>query len=404
MDFAEFEFIIKRSSTDEAVIDMFDHNMNYVLTGRRELDTTFESYEKTTSKDRTPQDMNAHHQNAQLQVHNQNGETMVHMGGYTYPIDTTISAGEELTEFGTQEHFERPLCGRFEDDKPESQKTSLMDISNNTVDRDDMLDAYNRISMCYDWMKKEPCELSEEPVSSFGNKMSSEVDVMHISQSQTVSSACTVVSCIACSDQKLKTSTFTQRNNQSVGLRRSSPTVSDQKPSFISQGPETAEPDYRNQCSPTLPNTMNGSGSQQYCMAPGNNYMPGSSVYPTISSPNPAKMETDERQKSNKTSRKIWEFLCDLLHDPHYNPALVRWEDRETGVFRLVKSRQIATIWGMQKGNESMNYEKFSRAMRYHYKRGALQPVLGKRLIYQFGPQATGWRQVASELKHTAFE
>ncbi|WAR02626.1 EHF-like protein [Mya arenaria] len=194
MDFAEFEFIIKRSSTDEAVIDMFDHNMNYVLTGRRELDTTFESYEKTTSKDRTPQ-----------------------------------------VEFGTQEHFERPLCGRFEDDKPESQKTSLMDISNNTVDRDDMLDAYNRISMCYDWMKKEPCELSEEPVSSFGNKMSSE----------------------------------------------------------------------------------------------------------------------------------IWEFLCDLLHDPHYNPALVRWEDRETGVFRLVKSRQIATIWGMQKGNESMNYEKFSRAMRF---------------------------------------
>ena len=29
---------------------------------------------------------------------------------------------------------------------------------------------------------------------------------------------------------------------------------------------------------------------------------------------------------------------------------------------------------------------------RYYYKRQVFQPVLGKRLVYKFGPRAVGWK------------
>jgi len=52
----------------------------------------------------------------------------------------------------------------------------------------------------------------------------------------------------------------------------------------------------------------------------------------------------------------------------------------------------VAKLWGSKKDNIDMNYEKLSRAMRYYYKSQVLLPVYGKRLVYKFGPTATGWR------------
>jgi len=52
---------------------------------------------------------------------------------------------------------------------------------------------------------------------------------------------------------------------------------------------------------------------------------------------------------------------------------------------------------GMMKSNriEEMNYEKMSRAMRYHYggpnRKGHLAMVREKRLVYKFGELATNW-------------
>lgn len=60
----------------------------------------------------------------------------------------------------------------------------------------------------------------------------------------------------------------------------------------------------------------------------------------------------------------LWEFIRDLLFDSRYNPSLVKWEDREEGVFKFVKSDQVAKLWGKKKNNPVMTYEKLSRAMR----------------------------------------
>lgn len=60
----------------------------------------------------------------------------------------------------------------------------------------------------------------------------------------------------------------------------------------------------------------------------------------------------------------LWEFIRDLLKDSAFNPTLLRWEDKETGVFRFVQSEAVAQMWGRKKNNTSMTYEKLSRAMR----------------------------------------
>lgn len=60
----------------------------------------------------------------------------------------------------------------------------------------------------------------------------------------------------------------------------------------------------------------------------------------------------------------LWEFIRDLLKDPKSNPHLLRWEEKETGVFRFVQSEAVAQMWGRKKNNPGMTYEKLSRAMR----------------------------------------
>lgn len=60
----------------------------------------------------------------------------------------------------------------------------------------------------------------------------------------------------------------------------------------------------------------------------------------------------------------LWEFVRDLLKDSTLNPALLRWEDKESGVFRFVQSEAVAKMWGRKKNNPGMTYEKLSRAMR----------------------------------------
>lgn len=61
---------------------------------------------------------------------------------------------------------------------------------------------------------------------------------------------------------------------------------------------------------------------------------------------------------------KLWEFIRDLLHNPKHCPEMIRWENVDEGVFRIVQSEKLAALWGSIKNNPRMTYEKLSRAMR----------------------------------------
>ena len=60
----------------------------------------------------------------------------------------------------------------------------------------------------------------------------------------------------------------------------------------------------------------------------------------------------------------LWEFIRDLLKNPTHNPKVIKWEDEEDRVFRIVQSETVASMWGSKKNNPNMTYEKLSRALR----------------------------------------
>lgn len=114
-----------------------------------------------------------------------------------------------------------------------------------------------------------------------------------------------------------------------------------------------------------------------------------------------------DQQKPQNRGRKpgqiskgnhLWEFIRDLLKDPKFNPHLLRWEEKETGVFRFVQSEAVAQMWGRKKNNPGMTYEKLSRAMRFCRTAGyfAEVPKTGKfpkKLCFRFGAKAFGWKE-----------
>ncbi|KAF6216472.1 hypothetical protein GE061_000814 [Apolygus lucorum] len=98
------------------------------------------------------------------------------------------------------------------------------------------------------------------------------------------------------------------------------------------------------------------------------------------------------KKKAENSYGRLWEFLRDLLKNPDMCPRIIKWDNHDEGLFRFVQSNEVARIWGERKGNKDMTYEKLSRAMRYYYKSKVLQAVVGRRLVYRFGPNATDWR------------
>ncbi|XP_069559330.1 ETS-related transcription factor Elf-3 [Brachyistius frenatus] len=102
-----------------------------------------------------------------------------------------------------------------------------------------------------------------------------------------------------------------------------------------------------------------------------------------------------DNPKKNKHAPRgthLWEFIRDILMHPERNQGLMKWEDRHEGIFKFLKSEAVARMWGQKKKNSSMTYEKLSRAMRYYYKREILERVDGRRLVYKFGKNSSGWK------------
>uniref|UniRef100_A0A2P2I309 Flocculation protein FLO11-like n=2 Tax=Hirondellea gigas TaxID=1518452 RepID=A0A2P2I309_9CRUS len=101
------------------------------------------------------------------------------------------------------------------------------------------------------------------------------------------------------------------------------------------------------------------------------------------------KISTTKRRRVR--GPKSWEYLLRLLRDPSTNPSLIRWENENEGIFRLVKPDAIALRWGKRTGKhftDMLTYENFARGLRYHYVTGALSAVSERCFVYKFGPKA----------------
>ncbi|XP_041837593.1 ETS-related transcription factor Elf-3 [Melanotaenia boesemani] len=114
----------------------------------------------------------------------------------------------------------------------------------------------------------------------------------------------------------------------------------------------------------------------------------GSSIY-----------DSSKKNKHAPRGTHLWEFIRDILIHPEKNQGLMKWEDRQEGVFKFLKSEAVAQMWGQKKKNSSMTYEKLSRAMRYYYKREILERVDGRRLVYKFGKNSSGWKIEEAETR-----
>ena len=64
-------------------------------------------------------------------------------------------------------------------------------------------------------------------------------------------------------------------------------------------------------------------------------------------------------RKSNVGKAKITHWLLKVLRSPDYNPSVMRWEDEDSGVFRVVDQAELGRMWGLAKNNPDMDYEKF---------------------------------------------
>ena len=72
---------------------------------------------------------------------------------------------------------------------------------------------------------------------------------------------------------------------------------------------------------------------------------------------------------------------------PHLHSGCIHWLDRERGVFKIVDSTRVATLWGRRKNRPAMNYDKLSRSLRQYYKKGIMKKTeRTQRLVYQFCP------------------
>ena len=85
------------------------------------------------------------------------------------------------------------------------------------------------------------------------------------------------------------------------------------------------------------------------------------------------------------TSIHLWQFVKELLLQPQLYSASIHWVDREQGIFKIVDSNRVATLWGKRKNRPAMNYDKLSRSLRQYYKKGIMKKTeRTQRLVYQF--------------------
>uniref|UniRef100_A0A8D0H0X9 ETS variant transcription factor 7 n=1 Tax=Sphenodon punctatus TaxID=8508 RepID=A0A8D0H0X9_SPHPU len=81
--------------------------------------------------------------------------------------------------------------------------------------------------------------------------------------------------------------------------------------------------------------------------------------------------------------RLLWDYVYQLLSDSRYE-QFIRWEDKESKVFRVVDPNGLARLWGNHKNRVNMTYEKMSRALRHYYKLNIIKKEPGQKLLFRF--------------------
>jgi len=99
--------------------------------------------------------------------------------------------------------------------------------------------------------------------------------------------------------------------------------------------------------------------------------------------------ETEVGRKSPNarpgTNIHLWQFVKELLLQPQTYGNYIHWIDRQKGIFKIVDSVKVATLWGKRKNRPAMNYDKLSRSLRQYYKKGIMKKTeRSQRLVYQF--------------------
>ncbi|XP_067913726.1 transcription factor ETV7-like isoform X2 [Heterodontus francisci] len=81
--------------------------------------------------------------------------------------------------------------------------------------------------------------------------------------------------------------------------------------------------------------------------------------------------------------RLLWDYVYQLLSDSRYEPY-IRWEDKQSKIFRVVDPNGLANLWGNHKNRANMTYEKMSRALRHYYKLNIIRKEPGQKLVFRF--------------------
>merc|ERR1711971_54651 len=85
------------------------------------------------------------------------------------------------------------------------------------------------------------------------------------------------------------------------------------------------------------------------------------------------------------TNIHLWQFVKELLLQPGAYGNYIHLIDRQKGIFKIVDSVKVATLWGKRKNRPAMNYDKLSRSLRQYYKKGIMKKTeRSQRLVYQF--------------------
>uniref|UniRef100_A0A670ZYI6 ETS variant transcription factor 7 n=1 Tax=Pseudonaja textilis TaxID=8673 RepID=A0A670ZYI6_PSETE len=80
--------------------------------------------------------------------------------------------------------------------------------------------------------------------------------------------------------------------------------------------------------------------------------------------------------------RLLLDYIYRLLSDSQYE-SVIKWEDKETKIFRVVNPRGLAGLWGNHKNRRNMTYEKMSRALRHYYKLNLIKKEAGQKLLFR---------------------